>query len=275
MWNMVVSKGRLSAMALLVSLSGCTAISDCKYELTQKMRTHQAWGEFDGCQSRCFTIDYSSGWKAGFYDVATGGTGCPPVFAPKRYWKPPVFCEYDPAGRDEWYTGFQDGAAYAKCQPDHHYLHPYLPPQNCCQVQTVSCPDVIDQPVDFPMEHIRGDHESLAAPMVAPHLDGPVEEQATPADGAALPQSQPATSEALPASEGEEKSPAAPASPDAYEKDPAPATSGTAPTANSTLQQRLVQQYQEQLRRQANAGRESMLRRLVLNAAEPEAESDF
>ena len=132
MWNTAVSKGRLSALALLVSLSGCTALSDCKYELSQKVRTHQAWGEFDGCQSRCFTLDYSSGWKAGFYDVATGGTGCPPVFAPKKYWKAPVLCEHDPCRRDEWYAGFLDGAAYAKCQPDHHYLHPYLPPQNCC-----------------------------------------------------------------------------------------------------------------------------------------------
>ncbi len=268
MWNTAVSKGRLSALALLVSLSGCTALSDCKYELSQKVRTHQAWGEFDGCQSRCFTLDYSSGWKAGFYDVATGGTGCPPVFAPKKYWKAPVLCEHDPCRRDEWYAGFLDGAAYAKCQPDHHYLHPYLPPQKCCQVQTVSCPEVIDEPVDFPMEHVRGDHEYLAPPMVDPQLNGPVEEHATPTDAAALPQSQPATTEPQPALEGDEKSPAAPASPDAYEKDPSPATSATAPAPNSTLQQRLVQQYQEQLRKQANAGRESMLKRLVLNASD-------
>ena len=84
MWNKAVSKGRLSALALLISLSGCTALSDCKYEVTQKIRTHQAWGEFDGCQSRCFTLDYSSGWKAVFSDVATGGTGCPPVFTSRK-----------------------------------------------------------------------------------------------------------------------------------------------------------------------------------------------
>jgi len=273
MWNTVVSKSRLSAFALL--LSGCTALSDCKYEVGQKIRTHQAWGEFDGCQSRCFTIDYSSGWKAGFYDVATGGTGCPPVFAPKKYWKPPVSCDYDPCRRDEWYAGFQDGAAYAKCQPDHHYLQAYLPPQNCCPVQSVSCPEVLDEPIDFPMEHIRGDDEYLAPPMDDPQLNAPVEKHPAPADAAALPQSPPVATDPQPSEQAVEKPSVPPSSSDAYEKDPEPATSENTSAANSTLQQRLVQQYQEQLRRQANAGRESMLKRLVLNAAEPTFESDF
>ncbi len=272
MWNMAVSKGRLSALALLISLSGCTALSDCKYEVGQKIRTHQAWGEFDGCQSRCFTVDYSSGWKAGFYDVATGGTGCPPVFAPKKYWKPPVLCEYDPSRRDEWYTGFQDGAAYAKCQPDHHYLHPYLPPQNCCNVQTVSCPEVVDEPSDFPMEHIRGDHDYLAPPLDDPQLNAPVEEHTTPADAATLPQSHPDGTQPPAAAIPVQQPSAPPASSDAYEKDPEPATSENTSSGNSTLQQRLVQQYQVQLRKQANAGRETFLKRLVLNTAEPTSE---
>lgn len=279
MWNTAVSKGRLSALALLISLSGCTALSDCKYEVTQKIRTHQAWGEFDGCQSRCFTVDYSSGWKAGFYDVATGGTGCPPVFAPKKYWKPPVLCEYDPSGRDEWYAGFQDGAAYAKCQPDHHYLHPYLPPQACCQVQTVSCPEVVDEPVDFPMEHVRGDHEYLAPPMDAPQPESPAEASVAPADPAASPQTQPSAQPATTQPEAGEKPveqpSVGPSSPDAYEKDPEPSTSENTPAANETLQQRLVQQYQEQLRKQANAGRESLLKRLVLNVNQPTSDGDF
>jgi hypothetical protein len=271
MWNKVVSKGRLGAFALFLSLSGCTAFSDCKYEVEQKIRTHQAWGEFDDCKGRCFTYDYSSGWKAGFYDVATGGTGCPPVFAPKRYWKPPVFCEYDPCQRDEWYTGFQDGAAYAKCQPDHHYLHPFLPPQNCCQVQTVSCPEVVAKPVDFPIEHLRGDHQYLAPPMDHPHLDGLKEVSTAPPTEPAVPESQPTPV----APKAVEPAPVAPSSSDAYEKDPEPTASEATAPANSTLQHRLVQQYQEQLRKQANAGRESLLKRLVLNAAEPTSDSDF
>jgi hypothetical protein len=154
MRNTAISKGRFSALALLLALTGCTALSDCKYEVGQKIRTKQAWHEFNSCHDRYFTADYSGGWKAGFYDVATGGEGCPPVIAPRKYWKPPVLVEYDPTRRDDWYCGFQDGAAYAKTQPDHHYLKVFLPPRKSCPVQNASCPQEFREPVDFPMEHL-------------------------------------------------------------------------------------------------------------------------
>lgn len=269
MWNKVVSKSRLSAFAILVSLSGCTTLSDCKYEVGQKIRTYQAWGEFEGCHDRCITHDYSRGWKAGFYDVATGGAGCPPVFAPTQYWKPPVFCDYDPCRRDDWYAGFQDGAVHAKSQPDHHYLQAYLPPQNCCPVQSVSCPEVIDEPIDFPLEHIRGDHGYLA-----PAMDVPLTEENAASIGA-IPVQQPD----VPAAESAKPEPAAvsPSTSEAYEKNPAPTTSDfeTPQSSNSNLQQRLVRQYQEQIRKQANSSRKSLLKQLVLNAAQPSSEEGF
>lgn len=267
MWNKAVSKGRWGAFALFLSLSGCTALSDCKYELGQKIRTSQAWHEFDGCHDQCFTSDYSSGWKAGYYDVATGGEGCPPVIAPKKYWKPPVFVEYDPSLRDDWYCGFQDGAAYAKCQPDHHYLQAYLPPRTCCPVQAACCPEVIEEPSDY----IHSDPA-----YGVPQTDSPL-----PTDGSAAEEVAPA-----PAVQPEVQQPAveptpapAPAAGENYEKDPAPApapaTTKHVPSANSTLRQRLVKQYQEQQRQQASAARESLLRQLVLNAAQPSVDNGF
>lgn len=153
MWNKVVSRGRWCGLALFLSMTGCTAISDTKYELGQKIRTGQAWHEFDGCNEQSFTSDYKSGWKAGYYDVATGSDGRPPVIPPKNYWKPPVFFEHDPSLCNDWYCGYQDGAACAKCQPDYHYLPTFMPNSHC---QPVANDFVSEMPTQFPAEHLGG-----------------------------------------------------------------------------------------------------------------------
>ena len=269
MWNKVVSNGRLGAFALFLSLSGCTALSDCKYEVGQKIRTHQAWHEFDGCHSQCFTGDYRNGWKTGYYDVATGGEGRPPVIAPKKYWKPPVFVEYDPSRRDDWYCGFQDGAACAKSQPDHHYLQAYLSPRTCCPVQSASYPEVFEEPADFPLEHIHGDAALDTAPTegsAAPVETAPVE--AAPVQLGQPDAEQPATEQA--------PDPApAPEAAEIYEQDPEPASTQNAPSANSTPRQRLVRKNQEQQQQQAKVVSDSRLQQLVLNAGQPSADTGF
>ncbi|MEZ6062254.1 MAG: hypothetical protein R3C19_18085 [Planctomycetaceae bacterium] len=121
-----------TAAIAIIAVSGCASLEDCGYETGQRIRTVQAWKHFNSCQDQCFTRDYASGWKAGFYDVATGGSGCPPLIAPKKYHKPPVFFERDESRRDDWYTGFQDGACFAKTQPDYHYLHVWAPGPSMC-----------------------------------------------------------------------------------------------------------------------------------------------
>lgn len=263
MRNKAISKGQFSALALILALTGCTALSDCKYEVGQKIRTKQAWCEFNSCHQQYFTRDYSSGWKAGFYDVATGGSGCPPVIAPKKYWKPPVFVEYDPSRRDDWYCGFQDGAAYAKTQPDHHYLKVFLSPRKSCPVQTDLHPQVQGEPVDFPMEHLQ---MAPGEPDDVIQILPPVQGSAPAAVDPAVP-SQPEVQEPP---EGP-----APTPTNNYEEDPASAVLQPVPVTHTTLRQLLVQRYQEQLREQAGADRVSLLQQLVLNAARPSAASDY
>jgi len=251
MWNMVVSRRRWSAFALLLTLTGCTTLNDCKYELGQKIRTKQAWHEFDGCHTECFTVDYKNGWKAGYYDVATGGSGCPPVVAPKEYWKPPVFCEYDPSRRDDWYCGFLDGAACGKCEPNHHYLQTYLPPAVCCPVQTVCCPEVmVEEPEMFPMEHIHGD-----AALESTNGEAPVPVESAPMPAREQPSATPSSDQKSSAEE--------------YEKDPAAPNPETAPAEQTepsdatSLLQRLIQQSQQ---KQVSSPRKSLVQQLVLNA---------
>lgn len=263
MWNRIVSKRHLGSAALLLALSGCTALSDCKYEIGQKIRTQQAWHEFDGCHNQCFTCDYSTGWKAGFYDVATGGEGCPPVIAPKRYWKPPVFVEYDPSRRDDWYKGFQDGAAYAKCQPDHHYLKTFLPPRTCCPTQIVSHSTVMEPHAGLLPEYVEGLHNIDDVAPESPASVEPVAPAAVAPPASTQPVIEPGKQESSPAAEG------------SYEDDPAPESTQPTSKVDSPLQQQLVRQYQGQLQQQADTVRASLLQQLVINAGQSSHDSGF
>lgn len=252
MRNTVVSRWRWSAVALAISLSGCTSLSDCKYELGQKIRTSQAWNEFDGCNSECFTCDYQSGWKAGYYDVLTGGDGCPPVIAPKKYWKPPVFFEHDPSRRNDWYCGYQDGAACAKCQPDHHYLQTFLPGPVCCPVHAAAYHEVPSEPAEFPLEHLSTDPGIDAAPAAVP-------------EAGTLPSAEGDGAKPAEPSSGQPPEAAKPSSKD-YEKDPepvvTPARTRPVPPVDSISLERLVR-----LNQATEVRRGSLVEKLVSNAS--------
>ena len=266
MWNKVVSRGKLSALALFLSLPGCTAISDCKYEVSQKVRTSQAWHEFDGCQDECFTCDYQSGWKAGYYDVITGGTGCPPVIAPKKYWKPPVVFEHDPCRRNDWYCGFQDGAACAKCQPDYHYLQTFMPASACCQPRCVSHSTIPSEPTQFPVEHLN-------APSASQEVTAESGAQIEQAPAATTP-SESAGSPEAPAVKPEQPAPPADSKPEQeYNKDPEPSNSQSDPVPADFISRGLVRTNGT-----SDSSTRSLLQQLVFNAtqlpSEKAAESD-
>ncbi|GEM_PF-1377517 len=236
MWNTFFVSGRWRTAALFLSLSGCTALSDCKYEVGQKYRTSQAWHDFDGCNEQCFTCDYRDGWKKGYYDVLTGGDGRPPLVPPKKYWKPPVFTEHDPSGQNDWYTGYQDGASCGKSQPDFHYVPTFLPD---------SCPDgaegIPSNPAYFPLEHSA--QQSVEVETFPASPDDMAEGAAPVVPRAeASPSGQPVD----PSPNGELKS--MPPSDD-YEKDPEPSSTALPPNpapvnlvAKSAVSSSLLQQ---------------------------------
>ncbi len=252
MWNTAVYCKHWRTAALFLSLSGCTALSDCKYELGQKIRTKQAWHEFDGCNEQCFTVDYQSGWKKGYYEVLTGGDGRPPLVPPKKYWKPPVFVEHDPSLKNDWYIGYQDGAASAKCQPDHHYVPTFLP-------EPAHTPVHLPQslPSYVPFEHAGSDVAPAEAPPVSPG-DGTTGESGS--EGAV-----PATQ--APAGDNPAVSPEAIKPPaEDYEKDPEATSTSTESPGNSAVA-RLVAQSTEQ-------PSSSLLNQLVMKANEESADTD-
>lgn len=217
-----------SSSVLIFLAGGCAGIRDCKYEVGQKIRTHQAWNSYNRCHDECFTCDYRDGWKAGYFDVATGGEGIPPVIAPKRYWKPPVFFQHDPSRRDDWYCGYQDGAACAKTQPDFHYLKLWLPDSPPVQMTGFSH-STLQPPDECPVAPPQSVSDISPEPaLVAPPTE-PSPGTEPPANSATDPVTTPEPPADAPASE---RSPDASTSePDAasgqgndYESDP-PATS--------------------------------------------------
>jgi hypothetical protein len=108
---------------LLVGSSGCASLTDHHYEKTQRARAREAWRQHGSrCRNPACEKDYAAGWKDGFYDIATGGKGCPPVVAPCKYWSPDQILVDCDSRRLAYYDGFQDGVACSLQYPQTHYL---------------------------------------------------------------------------------------------------------------------------------------------------------
>lgn len=226
MLNKVVRRGRWRSFALFLSLSGCTSLSDCKYEMGQKIRTGQAWHEFDGCNDQCFTLDYRDGWKQGYYDVLTGGDGRPPIVPPKKYWKPPVFTEHDPSRQNDWFIGYQDGASCAKSQPDFHYVPTFMAPSTHPTYFGHETVEVLSSE-----EHSSGGESQEPMPEVMGEGTAPNVEAAPTQDPSGTPARNPETAPPVP-------------KPDEYEKDPE-ASSTYYETPGTSATEKLVSGYRK------------------------------
>ena len=180
--------GWILAALTLVPLAGCASLTDFHYEQTQRCRARGAWYEHGAAtMPTAYGHDYRAGWKDGFYDVATGGKGCPPVVAPCRYWHPAQTIDHCDGARHAYYSGFQDGVAAALQYPDTHYLKlwsscecPLPVCENRCCPAPACCPDgliVQDEIIEMPMEVIP--ETGVQQPISAPEASGGIHE-ATP-----------------------------------------------------------------------------------------------
>ena len=109
----------------LMTLGGCASFNDCYYEKTQRVRALKEYVHCGKPQCSEYPRDYKLGWIDGFYEVATGGSDCPPSVAPARYYEPKEILKYCDKRRHDYYSGWQDGAARASQFPDTHYLRIY------------------------------------------------------------------------------------------------------------------------------------------------------
>jgi len=107
---------RFTPLLLSASVAvGCTQIQDMRLEARQRRMARAAYVTSPGaCNGVPHSVDYAKGFEDGYYDVASGGEGCPPPLPPKKYWgvsyQSPVGQEHVKA----WFQGFRDGAAAAK-----------------------------------------------------------------------------------------------------------------------------------------------------------------
>ena len=150
-------------LPLLAMVAGCASFVDNHYEHTQRLRTRIAcmkhvWGSERNCGS-----DYRAGWRAGYYDVTTGGDGTPPLFAPHNYWSPKNILKHGDQKRIQWYSGFQDGAAIAAQQPDTHYLKVWAPPPVC--PSPIYYPAAMELPLKESLEGPRQVPPAVVPPM--------------------------------------------------------------------------------------------------------------
>lgn len=113
------------SLLALVALGGCASFNDCYYEKTQKARAYKEYVNCGKPQCSEYPHDYKKGWIDGFYEVATGGSECPPAVAPAKYYEPKEILKYRDKKRHDYYSGWQDGAARATQFPDTHYLRIY------------------------------------------------------------------------------------------------------------------------------------------------------
>ncbi len=160
---------QLMILVMLTSVMGCSSLYDGHYEKTQKFRTWKAWYGYTACSDECYGADYRSGWKAGYYDVLTGGCGKPPLIAPKKYWCPSQITRNCDLNRYEWYVGFNDGANCARTKPDTHYLKVWMP--EYCDAGVAGTPiEMAPLELSSPMMSGEGQHETLAPLAPVPSL---------------------------------------------------------------------------------------------------------
>jgi hypothetical protein len=113
---------------VLASSTGCTILPGLQNALDyseecndafMNYRNHaysaKAWYRREQCYCRQKHLsDFEAGFRAGYEDVASGGTGCTPAFAPRDYWG---WKYQSPAGQQRvaaWFAGFPLGAQAAE-----------------------------------------------------------------------------------------------------------------------------------------------------------------
>lgn len=104
----------VAALALGTFL-GCTQIQDWQIDAQYRRRARQAWqAERAEFRHQHHLTHFADGFHKGYYDIASGGTGCPPVLPPRKYWG---YLYQSPGGYEktrQWFGGFEAGVAVAE-----------------------------------------------------------------------------------------------------------------------------------------------------------------
>ncbi len=127
----------LFAAVLVLPSAGCSMVGSVRnylaYNDTQNdfvlgfrngVWAQQAWAERRGCfEGQPQFSSFGAGFRAGYVSVASGGNGCPPAVAPRKYW---TWKYQTPEGQAKvaaWFAGFPHGARAAEEEQAGEYQH--------------------------------------------------------------------------------------------------------------------------------------------------------
>ncbi len=106
----------LYSLALIsLGLTGCAEIQEMKINVRNRYLAKEAWEslrETNDCMN--FESDFGRGFRAGYYDVANGGNGCPPPLPPQRYWSVRYMSLKGRERTEAWFAGYRYGAMVAQ-----------------------------------------------------------------------------------------------------------------------------------------------------------------
>lgn len=109
----------LKVMALCAGgMAGCSSLQEAKQDYLISYRNEQmakeAWRSMRGEYNNMYPTDFERGWRQGYYDVASGGSGCSPAIPPSNYWH---IRYQNSCGQQRvlsWLNGYREGALVAE-----------------------------------------------------------------------------------------------------------------------------------------------------------------
>lgn len=102
------------SMSAVFLTTGCATIEDFNYRNVNRARACSAWKSTRAClPKQCVNHDYESGFKEGYFAVATGSGSCPPVVPPPRYFHAKYQSCEGQTHVNQWYQGYQAGTIAA------------------------------------------------------------------------------------------------------------------------------------------------------------------
>ncbi len=118
--RMATPRLALLACACIATFSGCVSVAtlqDWQYKRDNKTRASEAWFDNHTQEQRsCLGCDYEDGFKAGFFDAATGRDCRVPAVPPPKYWAAKYQCCDGQVCVQNWFKGYQVGMTAAeKC----------------------------------------------------------------------------------------------------------------------------------------------------------------
>lgn len=157
----------LAAMALLQS--GCGALNEYKIDSRNHLLARRAWNCLEDVYRDVeYPYDFGRGFRAGYFNVAGGGNGCPPVLPPRKYWTVNLVNPLGHRRTHAWFEGFKYGAMVAEQDGVGVWItlptgHPEPPPPIDIAEMLEAAKQATKTPAIEPSDEGRGPAEAPAA----------------------------------------------------------------------------------------------------------------